>query len=267
MEQGPGSIRANVYRTFQATVTALFGGDTDNRRNAQRLSDGLPPGLHDSDFISTLFECFASDRWQSPTSPARSNWLWRTEGTDHSDTRAEVKLERDVFDRGGSATWSFQMSTMSGLFEPGGHQRRAIDLVHRIEPDAFAFIELKVDSNNPVFAAFEILGYGLAYCQARRFADVHSSASTHDVLRARKIQLVVLAPSRWYKFNLRGAPKQFFRLVELSAAFNDGLERLRLKLGLSDLDALTFEFRQFEDEPSLLKQVGDGESGGTLLVY
>lgn len=266
MEHGAESLEPNVYGPYQAAVFSLYGGDPDHKGVAQGLAHGLPEGLRRTDFIAELFKCFASDRWLKPTSPARSNWIWRTTGTDHSDEPGEVKLERDIVERGGSATWSFQMSTMSGLFERGTHQRRAIDLVHRMSPDEFAFIELKIKSNSPVFAAFEILGYGLAYCHARQHPDVHSSASKHDVLRARRIRLVVLAPSEWYQFNLRAGPPQSFRLKELAAAFNASLENLRVHLALPDLRALTFEFRQFKDESSLLKQVGDGAQGGMPLV-
>src|SRR5439155_27065536 len=154
-------------------LLTIYAANLDHRRAVQRLSNGLPAGLRESDFVATLFECFSSDKWQSPTSGSRSNWLWRSEGTSHSRERAEVRLERAIVERGGATNWSFQMSTMSGIFEERTHQRRAIDLVHRISPDEYALIELKISSNNPAFAAFEILGYGLAYCQARRHADVH----------------------------------------------------------------------------------------------
>jgi hypothetical protein len=263
--QQPGTGLPDVYQAYETAVSSLYGGDSDSKRLAQQLTENLPSALSDPDFASTLFECFSRKQWQSPSSTARSNWIWRSTITEYSESRAEVRLERKIVEAAGADTWSFQMSTMSGIFGDGSHQRRAIDLVHKAGPNEYAFIELKIGSNNPVFAAFEILGYGLAYCQARRHADVHSTPSTHDVLRARKIQLIVLAPFDWYCFHARGQANQLFNLEPLEAALNAGLEHLRLVLSLPGLDALTFEFRQFTTEPELLRQVACGELGGASL--
>lgn len=267
MQEHTDGDQRDVYDSFRTAVASLLGGDPDHKSLVQGLANGLPEGLTRPKFIATLFACFESKSWQSPTSTARSNWLWRHEGTDHSKQRPEVALEREIVRRGGTDNWSFQMSTMSGVFEAGTHQRRAIDLVHRTGFGTFELIELKVGSNNPVFAAFEILGYGLAYCCARRHRDIHSQRSEHDILRARGIKLVVLAPTAWYQFNLRGESKQDFQLEAFSSAFNVGLENLRTDLALSDLDTLKFEFRRFVDETSLLKQIEAGEPAGVPLAW
>jgi hypothetical protein len=256
----------NVYSAYEAAVNALYQGNPGHKRLAKELSDVLPIGLLDDGFVEPLFQCFSHTRWEEPTSAARSNWLWRSSDTGHSDDSAEVRLEREIASKGGT-DWSFQMSTMSGVFDSTSHGRRAIDLVHRISPDEYALIELKVNSNNPVYAAFEILGYALAYCQARRHADVHSQPSDRDVLRARKIRLVVLAPSEWYTFKIRGkGVAKPFALAPLASALNAGLERLRAILALPSFDALSFEFRCFDEETELLKHISEGHLGGTLLI-
>lgn len=261
-----GNRLPDVYQAYEAAVSSLYGGNANSKRLAHQLTDRLPAALSDPAFASTLFQCFSRKQWQSPASTARSNWLWRSTITEYSESRTEVRLERKIVEVGGSHTWSFQMSTMSGVFGDRSHQRRAIDLVHKAGADEYALIELKVGSNNPVFAAFEVLGYGLAYCQARQHADVHSSPSIYDVLRARRIRLVVLAPFDWYRFHLKGQGDRLFQLHPLEVAFNVGLEHLRLALSLPCLDNLTFQFRQFTTEPELLAQVARGELGGESLA-
>lgn len=62
---------------------------------------------------------------------------------------------------------------MSRLVNERAQGRRAIDLVHRIAPGHFEFIELKTGSNTPLYAAFEILGYGLSWCLARQHPAQH----------------------------------------------------------------------------------------------
>ena len=86
------------------------------------------------------------------------------------------------------------------------------------------------------------------------------------MLRARKIRLVVLAPSKWYTFKIRGQGEaKPFALAPLASAFNAGLDRSRAMLALPNFDALSFEFRCFDEEIELLKQISKGQRGGTLV--
>jgi hypothetical protein len=112
------------------------------------------------------------------------------------------------------------MSTASGLHGPRSGTRRSIDLVRRVSADHYVFIELKIDSDNPLYAAFEILGYGLAYLHARLHGLCGQGA--HDVMRAGRIDLVVLAPQSWFSYLRRDGRRVAFDFGALIGAINDG---------------------------------------------
>jgi hypothetical protein len=83
-------------------------------------------------------------------------------------------------------------------------KHRSIDLVHwsRKNKDWYEFIELKVEAKSgrsPLFAAMEILQYGILYLFSRK----HAKKMGYDVdqkpfLKANGVHLQVLAPSEYY---------------------------------------------------------------------
>ncbi len=254
-----------LFKRYEALVAELCGYSIAHRSKAQKLHEGLPPALQDDRFILPLFECFSHPKWARPNRVG-SNWLWNVPKPPDVFIEGEVLLERQIAWAGGEC-WSYQMATMSGLFDESSNKRRSIDLVRYAGPGEFEFIELKTTSNNPVYAAFEILGYGLAYCQARQHSEVHSKPSHREVLKAKTIRLVVLAPEHWYTYKVRGEDdKRLFALGPLTAAFNAGLQRLLSTLAFPGLESLTFQFRQFVDE-ELLGEVVAGKEGGRSLVF
>lgn len=122
------------------------------------------------------------------------------------------------------------------------HRRRAIDLVRHNGNKSFSFIELKLDSDNPLYASFEILGYALAYLHARM--NNWKGGETHDVMAAQKIELTVLGPTNWYQYKKRGQSQgrkfQFDWLAkEIASALNNFVQN---ELHLGDLQ-FAFEFR------------------------
>jgi len=132
--------------------------------------------------------------------------------------------------------WSNQVAVASGYI-PGAasDKKRAIDLVHDCGNGEFEFIELKYGdatqgygSNTPLYAAWEIVLYGLLYAHARKKSD-RSDAS--PLLQAKKIHLMVLAPNGYYAA---------FNLKWLEQAINKGLQSLPLE-GVK----FTFAFQRF----------------------
>jgi len=163
----------------------------------------------------------------------------------------EVGLERAIARADKLKSWSFQMSTCSGLRGKHTDKRRAIDLVRDFGAGHFAFIELKVGSNNPLYASFEILGYYLAYLLAR--AQGHGGSPSHDVMKAKRVDLMVLGPDAWYEFSpSRGAPKRRYDMNWLSRELESGIRAL----SLSQPDTL---FR-FETFPAALNQLDQAAS-------
>jgi hypothetical protein len=227
----------------------------------------MPLASPSKPFLTELLESLPTHWWEKPATSTAGNWNWRPGELSYSPDQEEVKLEREIVAACGLEEWTFQMSTMSGLLSSTGHKRRAIDLVHRVGPDHYEFIELKVASNNPVSAAFEVLSYGLAYYRARQHPTVNSGSGRHNVLLARKIELVVLAPKAWYEYEVRGkgAPTAY-DVAWLSELLNGGLADLSEALKLKGLESLTFEFRAFENPQQLLDEVRRGDRPGRTLV-
>jgi hypothetical protein len=120
-----------------------------------------------------------------------------------NNTSDEVRLERTIVKTCGD-NWSNQMPVESGLISPG-KGKVAIDLVHRDGLSSYSFIELKVRTNNPLYAAIEILQYGLLFVWSRdNLEQLGYVIKKQPVLSATSVRLEVLAPADYYAgLNLR----------------------------------------------------------------
>ena len=136
---------------------------------------------------------------------SEENWRFEKQ-TNISDENLspEVKIERAIVNIpeqvwADAPYWANQVPTASGLVHPNADRSRKIDLVHKRGDRAYEFIELKVGSDTPLYAAMEILKYGVLYVFAREREEIFSSAKKgHELLRAEKILLKVLAPATYY---------------------------------------------------------------------
>lgn len=192
--------------------------------------------------VRCLFKSLMSEGWKETPG---ANWIWREKHAKPSarNVSQEVLLEHQIVGLGGER-WTRQMSTASGVdTAPDGkrtrsNRRRAIDLVYDQGNSSFSFVELKVGSDSPIYALFEILGYGLAYWHARQEKlDHHSGASR--LMQAKKIDLVVLGPASWY----RDKPHDIATLAE---QLNRGLVKLtqsKLPMRLGYTDYLLDDFK------------------------
>jgi hypothetical protein len=168
------------------------------------------------------------------SSYSQENWRWKRHlETSAENNSAEVTLERAIVSALGE-DWSNQMPTASGLVGPHADKRSCVDLVWRKDPDSYTFFELKVESNTPLYAAIEILLYGLLFVWSRNNqADLKYDTEIQPVLRASKIELCSLAPRKFYsEYNLRN----------LSDSLNQGLSTFQYR---KDLE-LSFNFVQFD---------------------
>ena len=152
--------------------------------------------------VQRLFESLESKGWQKTPG---ANWVWREKHTKPSrkNDSQEVLLEHKIIELGGQR-WTRQVSTASGVDTgPDGkrtrsNRRRSIDLVYDQGDGGFSFVELKVGSDSPIYALFEILGYGLAYWHSRQEKSNHHPDASR-LMQAKKIDLVVLGPTSWYQ--------------------------------------------------------------------
>ena len=209
----------SIFDNYRQQVEQELGGEP-SQTLAIRLSGKRPSQFNGSEVIMRLNTALSSDGWGNKVG---KNWNWDT--TSHYTTDSpEVKLEREIV-KAGHGLWARQMATTSGIQGPGLNKRRAIDLVFRQNQDHYAFVELKIKSNNPLYAVFELLGYGLAYIHARNNSWEGTGAC--DVMKATTIDLVVLAPSNWYQYKpSRSAKAQGFDLEWLLEELNEGLASL-----------------------------------------
>lgn len=88
--------------------------------------------------------------------PSIENWRFKKQlHISASNESREKSLEKAVARAAGEA-WVNQVPTASGLVSATSDRSRNLDLVYRLAPDRFEFIELKIESDNPLYAAIEI---------------------------------------------------------------------------------------------------------------
>jgi hypothetical protein len=131
--------------------------------------------------------------------PSPQNWRFRPmpEIAAHNQS-PEKTLEKAIVNTASDARWANQVPTASGLYEGHRDRHRNIDLVRRIVPGEYDFVELKVGSDTPTYAAMEVLQYAALYTFARRHYS-EPERTQHELLQAHTIHLRVLAPRPFYR--------------------------------------------------------------------
>lgn len=128
--------------------------------------------------------------------PSRANWRWEKR-LEYRTEDMETVLERNIA-RIATDCWANQIPTADEMTSYGEGNRN-VDLGFRVTQQAYELIELKVASNNPLYAAMQILRYGLLYALFRReTAALRFNSTGKHVLQARLIGLRVLAPAKFY---------------------------------------------------------------------
>jgi len=199
----------------------------------------------ESNLLVELLERIQAN-WEQGGCHAPSSETWepgKEELLSPGNKSHEVVLERLIV-RLLDETWTNQVPTCSGLIPDAGEGRRSIDLVHNCGGGKYEFIELKFKdgtdevhgSNNPVDAAWEILGYGLLYAHARR----NGLRKESPLMKASTIHLVVLAPAGWYS-QASGKPYEFKWL-------EDRINGWLREETFSELMTMDFQFQQFTKE-------------------
>jgi hypothetical protein len=136
---------------------------------------------------------------------SEENWRFKKNTYISDDNPSpEVRLERAIVNIPHelwpeAADWVNQVPTASGLIAPSADGSRRIDLVHKCGDKEYEFIELKVGSDTPLYAAMEILKYGILYIFTREHEEMSKYFKKEsDLLNASSIHLMVLAPADYY---------------------------------------------------------------------
>lgn len=162
---------------------------------------------------------------------SNSNWRWeKSLNLANHNSSEEKKLEKIVAFLLNDS-WVNQMPVCDGLHGKAGANACRVDLVHRTSDSTYDLIELKYSgkkgggSDHPLYAAIEILKYGLVYLLFRQRSLIRPSTSPgHQVLRGDRVRLLVLAPSTWYYYRKRSGVQLPFRFHWLERALTGGLE-------------------------------------------
>lgn len=184
---------------------------------------------------------------------ANSNWdLRKAKEISENNESLEKQLEKRVVNTSTLSGWYNQVPAASGYASPTENRKNSIDLVYEIEHEKrYSFIELKViqDSGSPFYACYENLSYGFLYLITRANQSVREIFSQSDtdkpLLRAKEIQLIVLAPNSYFeeKKLVKSDLKKFEEAVDSALRVFADSKVYGLKMG--------FEFRQFSNLLSL----------------
>lgn len=158
----------------------------------------------------------------------RSKANWRFEKKKHLNPinpSDEKKLEKAFIKACDEKTWANQVPVCSGIPLPYDK----VDWVRKLGQNHFEFIELKVESNHPHYAAIEIIIYGLLY----RVWVMKNGFST-VAIKAKKIDLKVLAPESFYRL------EDISDLIGFQKFINHNLEQL-------ETPKFSFAFEFFSD--------------------
>ncbi len=161
----------------------------------------------------------------SSTSDSGELWRYKEQPGYNPAVGPETKLEKEIVKHNSDGAWVNQVPTSSGLVGGKSDGKRNIDLVRRDSEAVreYTFYELKVKSDTPLFAAMEIVIYGVLYCLCRQLKKdgTVNFPKGHDLLNAKKIHLRVLAPQAYYERYLEKSPNG---LKNLSEEINTGLK-------------------------------------------
>lgn len=152
---------------------------------------------------------------------------WRLERQDEpSHLRAEVSLEWKIIESA-PGDWYNQVPVASGLVDHKLHKRCAIDLVRKADEKSFDFIELKLGSNTPLFAAIELLQYALVWLLSgtEDYGPRLGYLIPPTLLSAERVSLYVLAPPKFYGVKPRGGSHQLVDYSGVERGINQALSQ------------------------------------------
>jgi hypothetical protein len=181
-----------------------FGNKNTQYRHKAACQE-LSRGGHCGDALTLIEDLYNEidgnwTKWKRIKSPSDKNWKLRhAENLAEHNSSKEKRLEKNIATLLGE-DWFNQIPTASGLTSSGALKKASIDLIHRTRPACYELIELKCETNSPLYAAIEILLYGLLYIHARAHQEeMQYSLPAHPLLTADEIGLRVLAPKLYYR--------------------------------------------------------------------
>ena len=201
--------------------------------------NSLPPTVDSAALFQRILTRIERNWYESrqigvPRTASDENWQWRKFPYIAAHDKSKEKVIEKAIVLAFDDAWANEIPTLAGLLNPSSESHCNIDLGRRVSDSEFEFIGLKIDSDTPLAAAFEVLKYGLVYVFSRRYAAELGYATDNPLLRAERVTLCVLAPSTYY---------DAYDVSWLQSAISDGLR----DLNSPDLQ-LDFRFEQFHPD-------------------
>ena len=168
--------------------------------------------------------------------PSETNWRFeKIPYINPKNPSSEKQLEKAIANLP-DEDWVNQVPTSGGIINSASDKLRNIDLVNRLKKRSYEFIELKMDSDTPLYAAFEITINGLIYLHSRKnYEDHHLEGK--ELLSAKEISLQTLAPFPYYaRYKLDWLEKELNRGLSkfLNQKFKEKLKMKFLFTAFSD---------------------------------
>lgn len=208
---GPTALPRSLLDGVEQRLAALLNIASLRHRSALRSLASFDGEL----LVDSTYRLIAENYRRAGASAykdrSRENWRWQSLQPQISarNRSPEVMVERAIAaacSRLGRTDWANQVPVASGLVAGTRDNRRAIDLVRRRGERHFEFIELKIASDTPLYAAVEILAYGCLWLIARE----DKPARKCTLLDAERLDLCVLAPIDYYAgYALRSIEEAF----------------------------------------------------------
>jgi hypothetical protein len=174
-------------------------------KSCQRLSERLVTVVEAAALVAAIYEKIHSNWKASPGKGSDQNWRFaKQKRIAERNKDPETWLERMIVNRPkglspDTETWVNQVPIASGLTDPHADGSRRIDLVRDCGDGTYDFVELKVEDATPLYAAMEILKYGLVYALCRKETSVlQLKHKERPLLQAKGVHLRVLAPAKYY---------------------------------------------------------------------
>jgi hypothetical protein len=223
------------------------------------LSENVPPAVRPAQATASqaiadiLRRIEQNHKAMGSPEPSSSNWQWmKSPGIDFDNASEEKILEKIVVQVLGD-DWTNQISVCNAMAERKEYCRR-IDLAHRVADYEFELIELKYGneaqghgSDTPLFAALEILQYGLVYLYSRLNKLHGLQRGKGNLLAAKALHLVVLAPAGYYTYKTTRGQRKDYDLAWLEGCLNHGLCR-HLQTLRGSLPSIDFHFQCLSPE-------------------
>lgn len=219
----------------EASVSGALSITSLRHRSAVRKLLPFDGRLLVAVIFETIRQNYLANNATANKDRSKQNWRWHSLQPQIAlhNRSPEVVIERAIAAACAALNrtdWANQIPVASGLIQGASDRRRAIDLARRHGESHFELIELKIASDNPLYAAVEIVGYACLWLLARNDRPGRSSA----LLDAERIDLTVLAPEAYY---------ERFPVAEIEDSFDEGVRLLGNRMGV----AMSFGFRRLDN--------------------